>query len=62
MLMWLLIIYFSIVLIEFIICIALLYNWDEVSFKDVIDVGFVSLLIVVMPIILYNVYKGLNHD
>ena len=60
MLMWLLIIYFSFVLIEFVVCISLLYNWDKVSGKDIVDVAFVSLLLVVMPIILFNVYKGLK--
>lgn len=62
MLMWLLIIYFSFVFLEFIVCIALLYNWDKVSFKDAVDVAFISLFLVVMPIVLYNVYRGLNGD
>ena len=62
MLVWLLIIYFSFVLIEFVVCIALLYNWDEVSGKDVVDVAFVSLFLVIMPVILFNVYKGLKND
>ena len=62
MLVWLLVIYFSFVFLEFIVCIALLYNWDKVSAKDVVAIAFVSLFLVVMPVILYNVYKGLNGD
>lgn len=62
MLVWLLIIYLSFVFLEFIVCIALLYNWDKVSAKDVVDVAFISLFLVVMPIVLYNVYRGLKDD
>lgn len=62
MLMWLLIIYFSFVFLEFIVCIALLYNFDKVSAKDIVNVAFISLFLVVMPIVLYNVYKGLKDD
>ena len=62
MLMWLLIIYLSFVFLEFIVCIALLYNFDKVSAKDIVNVAFISLFLVVTPIVLYNVYKGLKDD
>ena len=52
------ILYLSVVLLEFIVGFSLLYNWDnKVTFRDMIDIAILSLFVVVLPFIIYNVCR-----